>query len=410
MNLSERNKNILLGVLVVGVIGMTVAFAALTSRIKLNGTANVAETRWNIHFQNWRLDTQNTVTVEGRTQQNTAEYPQVNQLTMSDSSNVTKVEGLNVTLHQPNDYAKYNFEIKNDGTIDGELSHFDRNITCPSGKNCDFLEYTVTCEDAAHNDALAANYVLVKNTKVDCTIELKYKNITNGDLSKAPAAGKVAANVAGSNQVYTQEAISVSIAPTWNWIQSTQTANNNQGGGNTPSNSYATTFDGNYIAYKWQDVATSGYGDAGSIHGNEGWYTSINPESKAYLRTTGSLPEVCGVFGSGQEGTVCMTSSYYNGSYSVDGYYSDFENVNDDYSYITTSSELQSTGLKGYSLAKAEEMLTKGASSCNVFDEGYVYCNTPGKVVQCLIQNIGHVFCEGGNGINVNVNSSGGAA
>ena len=66
MNLSERNKNILLGVLVVGVIGMTVAFAALTSRIKLNGTANVAETRWNIHFQNWRLDTQNTVTVEGR--------------------------------------------------------------------------------------------------------------------------------------------------------------------------------------------------------------------------------------------------------------------------------------------------------------------------------------------------------
>jgi len=43
-------------------------------------------------------------------------------------------------------------------------------------------------------------------------------------------------------------------------------------------------------------------------------------------------------------GTVCMTSSYYNGSYSVDGYYSDFEGDIKN-TTITTTEGLETTGL-----------------------------------------------------------------
>ena len=115
----NNKKNILLVVLAVGVIAMTVAFAALSTNLRISGTASVPSTSWNIHFQNWALDTNPTVTEGGITHQNTAEYPSVDELQMSLKPNVTLVEGLNITLYQPGDYAKYTFDIVNDGTIDG---------------------------------------------------------------------------------------------------------------------------------------------------------------------------------------------------------------------------------------------------------------------------------------------------
>ena len=406
--MSERNKNILLGVLIVGILSMTVAFAALTSRLNIGGTTNVAATRWNIHFQNWALDTASTITVGSNTQHNTAEYPAVNQLTMSDNTNVTKVEGINVTLNQPNDYVKYTFEIKNDGTIDGELSGFERNLTC-TGNNCEsVIDYTVACEDASHNDALSANYVLQADTAVSCYLQIKYKDVDN--VSKADITNKIAANVAGTNQVYTQGTITATIAPAWSWIQSTQTANNNSGSGSgsQSSNPYETTNTGNYVAYYWNDVATSGYSEGNTYHsGENAWFTSLNPNSKAYLRTTGSLPEVCGVFSSG---TVCMTSSYYNSDYSSAGNYnSDFSTCSSN--VLITSSNIDDSCLTGYAKAKVVEMLSKGASSCYNESE-YVGKNVRcsggvNSAMACSIYYDGYVFCGGESGYDVFVGSDG---
>ena len=51
--MDNKKKNILLGVLIAGVVSMTVAFAALATNLKINGTTNIAATRWNVHFQNF---------------------------------------------------------------------------------------------------------------------------------------------------------------------------------------------------------------------------------------------------------------------------------------------------------------------------------------------------------------------
>ena len=69
--------------------------------------------------------------------------------------------------------------------------------------------------------------------------------------------------------------------------------------------------------------------------------------------------------------TLYQPNDYAN----ADGYESDFEDVSSSTSNITTSAGLSATGLKGYAKAKAEEMLTKGASSCNV-DNYFVVCNS----------------------------------
>ena len=431
----DNKKNVLVAVLIVGVVAMTVAFAALSTNLRISGTASVPNTNWNIHFANWALDTASTVTVGSNTQQNTAVYPSVNDLQMSLAPNVTLVEGLNITLYQPNDYAKYTFDIVNDGTIDGSLDNFTHTMTCESGKNCDFLEYTVECKDSQLN-TVTTGYVLPHGQSVSCYLQLKFKDVDNTAMNNNTANNMQASVV---NGVYTQEATSATLAASWQWVQKKeQQANSGSGSGNnepvTPSNPYETTFDGNYTAYKYTDAdlldpiynydfsdSTEGYGDnecpdgyryysgnneydAGCYYATEtGWSRSLNSESATYLRTTGSLPEVCGEFGSGQAGTVCLTSSYYNSSYSsINNYYADFEDVNEDTYDITTAAGLSATGLKGYSLAKATEMLNKGASSCTVNYGETVYCNMTSDGY-CGIDRNGNVDCNGGNGDSSNV-------
>ena len=196
--MSNKNKNILLGVLIVGIISMTVAFAALSTNLRINGTTNVAATRWNIHFQNWEKVSIPTVTIGGNTQTNNAQSPAVNQLTMQDNSNVTKVSDVNVTLNGPGDTAKYTFEIINEGTIDAKLDDF----TVTDTTNNNLVDYQVKCYESSsltgtevdENSVLSANGGLAY-----CYLQVTYKEQTN-------------TQTAGSNQVYNQSAVSTSVS------------------------------------------------------------------------------------------------------------------------------------------------------------------------------------------------------
>ena len=372
---------------------MTVAFAAFSTNLRISGTASVPDTDWNIHFTAWQLDTQFTVTVGTNEQQNTAEYPTVEQLQKSLNPNITLVQGLNVTLKQPGDYAKYKFRIINEGSIDAELSSFSAQMTCTSGSGCDdVINYEVKCYDNENytGSELTTHSVLAKtNGLAYCYLKVEYKDKTNQNSGNA-----------GSTQTYSQDPITASLSASWQWIQKTnngQSGNNsgNEQGNNepeTPSNPYETTFDGTY-GYDYEGAETLRNG--GSIE----WSNTLNSNVTAYVRNDGSKIETCGVFGSGQAGTVCLTSSYYNSNYSsIGNYESDIEDVSDYYGDITTIADLQATGLKGYSLAKAEEMLTKGASSCDVDYDGYylVSCHMTSRG-GCHISYSGQVYCDDGN-------------
>ena len=206
--MSNKTKNILLGVLIVGIISMTIAFAALSTRLNINGEANVAATSWNVHFQEWSLDT--NPTVDGH--QNTAVYPSIQTLTtsMSLAPNITKVDNLNVTLKQPGDYAKYNFEIINEGSIDAKLSNFTASLTPTS----DVIGYEVKCyEDSSRTGTeVTTNSVLAANGGLAyCYIKVQYNDQTN-------------TSVAGENQVYTQGEINTSLSANWTWVQNDESS------------------------------------------------------------------------------------------------------------------------------------------------------------------------------------------
>ena len=200
--MDTKKKNILLGVLIVGVVAMTVAFAALATNLRINGSANVAATSWNIRFENWQKVDLTTGTT-GHT--NTASSPAANQLSTSDSTNVTKVEGVNVTLNQPGDVAKYTFEIRNRGSIDAKLS----NVSVTDTSSNSLVGYEVKCYESNTytGTEVTTNSVLTANGGVAyCYLQVEYKDQTN---SQTP----------GTTQTYTQSAVSTSVSATWTWIQ-----------------------------------------------------------------------------------------------------------------------------------------------------------------------------------------------
>ena len=152
-----------------------------------------------------------------------------------------------------------------------------------------------------------------------------------------------------------------------------------------------------YTRFFWRDVSTDGY-----TLNNE-WYTTLNPDSKAYRRTDETTKEVCGVY---PNGTVCMTSSYYNSDYSSAGNYnSDFSTCSSGGTGTFTSSNINDSCLKGYAKSKVEEMLSKGASSCRVYST-YARCRIPSGG-PCAIYDDGKARCYDINGDYVAVNSNG---
>ena len=329
--MDNKKRNILLGVLIVGVISMTVAFAALSTNLSINGTASLPATSWNIHFANG-VDNTSGTHANGKTNRGTITGLQFA---------ATSISNFTATLYQPNDEVVYNFDIVNEGTIDGQLDNFTKTLTCNSA-SCDMITYTITCEDASHNDANQSDYILASGESVSCEMKIKYNDQTNSN-----------------NGVYSQGAVSATATATWLYkqVEGSNNSGGNSGGGNSggneQSNPYETTFTGTY-GYDFYGAETLGNG------GSTEWASMLDPNAQAYLRNDGTTTEICGVFSSGQGGTVCLTPN-------ANGYLSDFEDVTGDTSNITTIAELETTGLKGYSLSKTSEMLSKGASLCSIY-------------------------------------------
>ena len=215
-NFNDR-KNILLVVLVIGVISMTVAFAALSTNLRINGTANVAATRWNIHFDNWTMAKPN-INVAGVT--NTATQTQA--ATLTPTTNTTLISGLVVNLAQPGDTMSYTFNIVNDGTIDAVLDSFDAQMT--SASSTSDLEYEVVCgeQGTKGSQTLGDNPSTPQETDAldagkarACKLTITYKEATN-------------VHTAGQNQRYEGTERTISISANWSWSQGNGSSSNTE--------------------------------------------------------------------------------------------------------------------------------------------------------------------------------------
>ena len=180
--MTERNKNILLAVLVVGVVSMTIAFAALSSNLNINGSAsvqNISES-WNIHFAHIS-NTANEVKTYG--------YASADSSITVENTTVTVPE---VTLKAPGDKVEYIFKVVNEGDVTGYINVLNNigigtityaaNETMTSSQKTAFqndIQVTLTYNDT-NKTALAYNDTLTKNQEKELILTIQYIN-RNGE-------------------------------------------------------------------------------------------------------------------------------------------------------------------------------------------------------------------------------------
>ena len=202
--MSEKSKNILLGVLIVGLVSMTVAYAALSTSLTINGTANVSATTWDIHFANVAVDT-------GAGKTNISNYSLGTLDNSTSNTTGTAIAGLTATLNKPGDKLVVNFDIVNAGTIDATVSNFNKSITLAgvSAAN-DVVDYNIECGTGGKQGD-----DLLKSTETPhtaaCTLTLEY-NDTGADITQQ-------STVAGQVQTIDVGAKTFTVSANWTYVQ-----------------------------------------------------------------------------------------------------------------------------------------------------------------------------------------------
>ena len=113
--MQNKTKNVLIAVLVVGLVSMTVAYAAFSTTLTISSSAKVAATNWTITIDNFAQAAAQPNNVSG-----TSEVT----VTGPTSTSGTTISGLVVTFKKPGDVAKFTFNLKNTGDIDAQLNSF----------------------------------------------------------------------------------------------------------------------------------------------------------------------------------------------------------------------------------------------------------------------------------------------
>ena len=186
--MNNKIQNIVLGVLTVGLIGITVAYASLSQNLTINGTAKVAAATWDVHFEGMSAGTATGY----------AAIPTTGKLAASGTS----VSGNIGTLKAPGDTITYTFNVKNAGSINAKIS----SITAPN----------LTCAPATSG----GSQTVANNVCANLTYTIEYtsespKTIAVGNTLTAGASKNITLKIVNSSAATTlaSEDIAVTASP-----------------------------------------------------------------------------------------------------------------------------------------------------------------------------------------------------
>ena len=167
MEKERRTKALVVVVLLIVVAGLTVAFAALSTTLNINGTAYLDAAKWGIRFENLSSPTR----VGKATTTGTAKI---------EESKAAEITGMNVSLSIPGDKVTYTVDLVNKGTINAEIDNIEKTVLTSEQQR--YLTFKVTDKDGrevSEGDILSAG----ETKKITITIEF-IKDLTKEDLPK----------------------------------------------------------------------------------------------------------------------------------------------------------------------------------------------------------------------------------
>ena len=179
-----KQKFIALALLLI--LAISVGYAALSTTLIINGTANIASNSWFVYFTNVQVK-------DGSVTATTAPS--------TEGTSTTTLTWI-VNLRTPGDFYEYNVDVKNDGTIDAMIG--DLSNTPLITDQAKYLNYSVTYSDGA---AIEQYDKLNKNETITLKVRVEFK--TNLNPEDLPS-----------------EATAVTLTYTSNYVQADENAKN----------------------------------------------------------------------------------------------------------------------------------------------------------------------------------------
>ena len=174
-----KSKNVLLIALVIGIVSMVVAYASLSTELRISSSAKVAATKWQIEITDWTKQTVSNL--NGGTSEATVVAPTVT---------TTAITGLEVTFKKPGDAVQYTFNIKNKGDINAKLTSISGETETKDG-----VTKTVKCGSTPATPVAGnAAFSIAKNNgttdgSLSCVLDISY----NKDATTMPSTAQTVA-------------------------------------------------------------------------------------------------------------------------------------------------------------------------------------------------------------------------
>ena len=164
----ERSvKLLIISILFMLIAGLTVAFAALSTTLNINGTAYLDAAKWGIRFENLSSPTK----IGSATTTGTAKI---------EETKAAEITGMNVGLSIPGDKVVYTVDLVNKGTINAKIDNIEKTVLTQEQQR--YLTFKVTDKNGyeiKQGDILSAG----ETKSLTITIEF-IKDLTKEDLPK----------------------------------------------------------------------------------------------------------------------------------------------------------------------------------------------------------------------------------
>ena len=165
MEKERRTKALVVVVLLIVVAGLTIAFAALSTTLNINGTAYLDAAKWGIRFENLSSPTK----IGSATTTGTAKI---------EESKSAEITGINVSLSTPGDKVTYTVDLVNEGTINAKIDNIEKTqLTSEQQRYLTFKVADKSGNEVSKGDILSAG----ETRSLTITIEF-IKDLTKEDL------------------------------------------------------------------------------------------------------------------------------------------------------------------------------------------------------------------------------------
>ena len=162
-----RTKALVVVVLLIVVAGLTIAFAALSATLNINGTAYLDAAKWGIRFENLSSSTK----IGSATTTGTAKI---------EETKAAEITGINVSLSTPGDKVTYTVDLVNKGTINAKIDNIEKTVLTQEHQR--YLTFKVTDKNGYE---IKQGDILEKGETKKITITIEFiKDLTKEDLPK----------------------------------------------------------------------------------------------------------------------------------------------------------------------------------------------------------------------------------